>query len=73
MKIRALLLVIVFGLIINYASADDTESKNYIIIKGDTLWDIANRYGVSIADIIRINNLKERGIQSGQVLKLEIE
>ncbi|MDO8282341.1 MAG: LysM peptidoglycan-binding domain-containing protein [Thermodesulfovibrionia bacterium] len=42
MKIRALLLVIVFGLIINYASADDTESKNYIIIKGDTLWDISN-------------------------------
>ncbi|MBI4826940.1 MAG: LysM peptidoglycan-binding domain-containing protein [Nitrospirae bacterium] len=42
MKIRALLLVIVFGLFINFASADDPESKNYIIIKGDTLWDISN-------------------------------
>lgn len=41
MKIRALLLAIVFGLFINHVNADDTDPKNYTVIKGDTLWDIS--------------------------------
>lgn len=42
MKIKALLLAIFFGLFITYVNADDTESKDYIIQKGDTLWDISD-------------------------------
>jgi hypothetical protein len=42
MKIKALLLVIVFGLLITNVNAADDGSRDHIIIKGDTLWDISD-------------------------------
>jgi membrane-bound lytic murein transglycosylase D len=49
---------------------------NYVyhtVRKGDTIWDIAQKYaGISSDDIIRLNNLKnERGLYVGQKLKIK--
>ncbi len=41
MKIKALLLIIILAVSAAYANAKD-ETKNYVIIKGDTLWDISD-------------------------------
>ena len=45
-------------------------SNTYIVKKGDTLWDIANKYNTSVDKIKSLNNLKSNIIQIGQVLKI---
>ena len=43
---------------------------NYVVVKGDNLYTIANKYGVSVNDIKSLNNLKSNTLQIGQVLKI---
>ena len=45
-------------------------SKTHEVRKGDTLWDIARRFGTSVAAIRRVNGLSGSGIRPGQVLRL---
>jgi LysM repeat protein len=45
----------------------------YIVRKGDTLWSIAQSYGVSVDDIKSINSLVTDAIVPGQVLVIPIE
>ena len=40
------------------------------VVEGDTLFNIAKRYNVSVADLIVANNIKGNAIQKGQVLRL---
>lgn len=40
------------------------------VVEGDTLFNIAKRYNVSVADLIVANNIKGNTIQKGQVLRL---
>ena len=42
----------------------------YVVKRGDTLYGISNQYGVSVTDIMKINNLKSVTIQVGQILKI---
>lgn len=45
------------------------ESQNiYTVTKGDTLYGIANKYNVSVQDIINANNLKSSALSIGQKL-----
>lgn len=49
-----------------------SPTQNYHSVKkGDTLYSISNRYGVSIDDIKKLNNLNGDGIEIGQQLKLK--
>lgn len=43
---------------------------NYVVVKGDNLYSIANKYGVSVNDIKSLNNLSSNTLQIGQVLKI---
>ncbi len=46
------------------------ETVSYRVRKNDTLWDIAQRSGVHITDIIKLNNIKNSIIKPGQKLFL---
>lgn len=43
---------------------------SYVVVKGDNLYSIANKYGVSVDDIKKINNLTSNTLQIGQVLNI---
>lgn len=55
----------------NESGSNDTKVIEYVVQRGDTLWDIARKYGTTIEEIVSINKLKNRNlIYIGQ--KLEI-
>ncbi|RZL18298.1 MAG: LysM peptidoglycan-binding domain-containing protein, partial [Pedobacter sp.] len=43
----------------------------YTVIKGDTLYNIAKRFNISIEDLKILNNMETDGIKLGQVLKVK--
>lgn len=47
---------------------NSTNSNLYIVQKGDSLWSIANRFGVSVNSIRMINNLTSDILSIGQTL-----
>lgn len=49
---------------------EDLSSRNYQVVKGDTLYSISKRTGVSIDSIKRMNNLTSDLIMIGQTLTL---
>jgi N-acetylmuramoyl-L-alanine amidase len=44
--------------------------RTYVVRPGDSLWDIAQRYKVPVADIRQANHLQSTHLQVGQELKL---
>ena len=53
-----------------YQGSIPSNTINYIVKKGDSLYNIARRYNTSVSDIIRINNLSNSNLSIGQVLKI---
>ena len=45
----------------------------YVVVKGDTLWDISQKYaGISSNEIMQLNNLKnDHSLYIGQQLKIK--
>jgi len=52
------------------SSTSVAEPGTYRVKKGDTLYDIARRFGVSISDLRRANNLQSSRIYPGDVLRI---
>lgn len=52
---------------VEYTKTFDNE---YIVKKGDSLWSIATKYGITVNDLKEKNNLKTNLISVGQVLKI---
>ena len=48
------------------------QSKTYKVKKGDSLFGIANKHGVSIRKIKRLNSIRGNTIYPGQTLKIQI-
>ncbi len=48
----------------------NTTPHSYRVARGDNLWDIAKRHGVSVGTIKRVNNLRDNRIYPGQVLRI---
>lgn len=47
---------------------EDTESNVYIVKNGDTLYEIANKYGVTVNELKSTNNLSSNNLSIGQKL-----
>jgi len=47
------------------------KEKTHVVVKGDTLYGISNKYGISVEDLKELNNLKGNTISIGQTLKLK--
>jgi len=51
------------------AKAQDSHAKTHTLAVGETLWSVAQRYGVTVEDIQRWNNIKDhRNIPAGKQL-----
>lgn len=55
------------------SSAGVGATANYTVVKGDTLYAIGRRLGVSVDDIIRLNNLQSTALRVGQVLRIPVK
>lgn len=55
----------------NTTSTRTTKTQTYTIKRGDNLGAIADKYGVSVADLKRWNNLRSTRINAGQRLKIQ--
>ena len=49
---------------------EEIDDNIYIVKKGDTLYGIANKYGISVDELKAINNLTSNDLSVGQVLKI---
>ncbi len=47
-----------------------TNYNNYTVVKGDSLYSIANKFNTTVNDIKNINNLISNNLSIGQVLKI---
>lgn len=48
-----------------------TADGTYTVVKGDTLYNIAKRFNISVEDLKILNNMTTDGIKLGQVLKVK--
>ena len=55
-------------LIIPSTSGNNLSSNKYIVKSGDTLYKIANKYGVTIDELKKVNNLTSDLLSIGQIL-----
>lgn len=76
-KLNSNILQIGQVLLIPVETTDVTETTpstsngiSYVVVKGDNLYNIANKYKVSVSDIKSLNNLKSNTLQIGQILKI---
>jgi len=56
----------------DYYGVDYTKTldNEYIVKKGDSLWSISNKYGITVNDLKQYNNLNTNLISVGQILKI---
>lgn len=50
---------------------DSDEYQTYVVKSGDNLYKIANAYGMSVDELIELNNLNSTALSIGQVLKVK--
>ncbi|MCK8497166.1 LysM peptidoglycan-binding domain-containing protein [Myxococcus fulvus] len=63
--------VVVARQVASNAGKPVSGGKVHALAEGETLWSVAQRYGVSVQDIMRWNNIKDhRTIPTGKVLSL---
>ncbi len=51
----------------------ETNFEVYTVVPGDTLYSIANRYGITVNELKRINNLSSNLLSIGQKLQIPID
>lgn len=51
-------------------AGNNTEPVTYVVGKGDTLWSISQRYGLTVPEIKELNDLKSEAIIPGMTLQV---
>jgi membrane-bound lytic murein transglycosylase D len=50
---------------------ESASARTHVVKSGESLWQIAHRYAVSVSTLERINHLRGKALKPGQVLKLD--
>ncbi|WP_461246818.1 LysM peptidoglycan-binding domain-containing protein [Treponema sp. R6D11] len=58
------------GIISAIGSGSGTGYFNYTVVSGDSLWNIAQRYGTTVQAIMQLNSLTSNNLSIGQVLRI---
>ncbi|XMB67994.1 stage II sporulation protein D [Mycoplasmatota bacterium zrk1] len=58
------------SLIVNQINPVEETQNEYIVKSGDSLWSISNKFNISVADLIRVNNLDSDVIYINQRLTI---
>ena len=58
------------GQILKIPSEEDSNTNTYTVVKGDTLYGIANKYNTTVSELKSLNNLTNNTLSIGQVLKV---
>ncbi len=56
----------------NNNNNNDENYDIYVVKKGDSLWLIANNYGISVDELVKTNNLSNLTLQIGDKLKVPV-
>lgn len=64
------LLIPVSDVSVEETPKEPSSGVSYVVVSGDNLYSIANKYGVSVDDIKKLNNLSSNILKIGQVLKI---
>lgn len=67
---KGVLLTAVLVVLVATLSVGVLAQVTYTVQRGDTLWNIANRYNTTVAEIRRVNNYWSTYIYPGQTLKI---
>ena len=58
------------GQILKIPSKEESNTSTYTVVKGDTLYGIANKYNTTVSELKSLNNLTNNTLSIGQVLKV---
>lgn len=56
---------------ISNTSSDSDNYQTYVVKSGDNLYKIANTYGMSVDELMQLNNLTSTNLSIGQVLRVK--
>lgn len=62
--------LITIGQKLRIPSQENTTTDTYIVQKGDSLWSISRKFGISVNDLVNYNNLSSLTLQIGQQLQI---
>lgn len=62
--------ILSIGQILDVSSVVNSSPDIYIVEKGDTLYSVAKRFGLSVSDLISYNQLMDTTLKVGQTLSL---